>query len=554
MREFFDYRDERRRRPPRALAQGPHRPRAGRDRRASTSARSSGSRPRAITARRCCAARTSASARWLEGPLHHLERDRARPPDPLDGDRAPARRPSSSRSSSPSRRRRRWSREMGFPVEYVASYATPGSGNDYRWSRRLRGRLRAAIAEAEPAVVVFDGTHPYEALLGALPAEASAVWCRRPLWKAGSSRVPLGRAGAFDAVLEPGELAESEDRGPTVALRDRAHRVGPIVLLDRSELLARERAEAELGLAPRAHQRARRARTGGGGARGDRRCPAPPRRPRGRPGRRALLDPGRGRRGSRGGRPASRHLSDEPLLRRLRRRGRRRRLQRLPRADRARRPARCSCRCAARPTTSPPAPAGPQAPGSVSASPAPSDPGLEARRRPPARRRRARSALATRLAELDPPTGAADAAALARPTSPPPPPPSGRKRPHGATESAARAGSARQFRRRWGQFIASAPRTAVRLTRQQLTKPRARARDPRGRDRPDDELAAAVAAALAESGEAAGAARWSSPTRSRSGRCARSGSGSSTCPARARAPGPSSPAAPMRTSCARGWS
>ena len=75
--------------------------------------------------------------------------------------------------------------QMGLPVEYVASYATPVSGNDYRWSRRLRARLRAVIAEAEPDAVVFDGTHPYEALLGALPAGASAVWCRRPLWQAG---------------------------------------------------------------------------------------------------------------------------------------------------------------------------------------------------------------------------------------------------------------------------------------------------------------------------------------------------------------------------------
>ncbi len=139
---------------------------------------------------------------------------------------------------------------MGFPVEYVPSYGNPGSGNDYRWSRRLRGRLRAAIADADPDVIVFDGTHPYEALIGALRPESVAVWCRRPLWKRGASRAPLGRAGAFDAVLEPGELAESEDAGPTVALRDRAHRVDPIVLLDRDELLPRAQAEAELGLEP----------------------------------------------------------------------------------------------------------------------------------------------------------------------------------------------------------------------------------------------------------------------------------------------------------------
>jgi hypothetical protein len=140
--------------------------------------------------------------------------------------------------------------QMGFPVEYVASYATPATGNDYRWSRRLRSRLRAVIAEAKADVVVFDGTHPYEALLGALPPKGTVVWCRRPLWKAGSSRVPLNRAGAFDAVLEPGELAESLDAGPTVALRDSAHRVDPIVLLNRSEMLSRADAAAELGLDP----------------------------------------------------------------------------------------------------------------------------------------------------------------------------------------------------------------------------------------------------------------------------------------------------------------
>jgi UDP:flavonoid glycosyltransferase YjiC (YdhE family) len=140
--------------------------------------------------------------------------------------------------------------QMGFPVEYVASYATPGSGNDYRWSRRFRSRLKAVIAEANADVVVFDGTHPYEALLGALPQGTRVVWCRRPLWKEGSSKVPLRRAGAFDAVLEPGELAEALDEGPTVALRDSAHRVAPIVLLDRKELLVRNEAAAELGLDP----------------------------------------------------------------------------------------------------------------------------------------------------------------------------------------------------------------------------------------------------------------------------------------------------------------
>ena len=140
-------------------------------------------------------------------------------------------------------------REQGFPVEYCASYRTPCAGTEWRWSRRLRGRARAAIAEARPAIVVFDGAHPYLGFLDALRAERPrAVWCRRAMWKPGANRAALPRTAAFDAVLEPGELAAAADRGPTVARRDEAHRVGPIVYLDRSELRPRSEAERELGL------------------------------------------------------------------------------------------------------------------------------------------------------------------------------------------------------------------------------------------------------------------------------------------------------------------
>lgn len=142
--------------------------------------------------------------------------------------------------------------EQGFPVEYVASHSTPGAGSSWRWSRRLRGRLRAAFAEARPDALVFDGVHPYEALLGALGAAPGMhrVWCRRPMWLPGSNLGALERERFFDAVLEPGELAEAEDRGPTVARRDRARRVGPIVFCEQRDLLARADAERELGLEP----------------------------------------------------------------------------------------------------------------------------------------------------------------------------------------------------------------------------------------------------------------------------------------------------------------
>ena len=102
-------------------------------------------------------------------------------------------------------------------------------------------------------MIVFDGTHPYEALLGALPAaDAPRSGAGGRCGSAGSSRVPLGRAGAFDAVLEPGELAESEDAGPTVALRDaRPPGRARSSCSTARELLAASEAAAELGLDPR---------------------------------------------------------------------------------------------------------------------------------------------------------------------------------------------------------------------------------------------------------------------------------------------------------------
>jgi UDP:flavonoid glycosyltransferase YjiC (YdhE family) len=143
-------------------------------------------------------------------------------------------------------------RELGFPVEYVASHTTPTAGSDLRWERRLRGRVRAAIAEARPSVAIFDGVQPYPRMLEAIATapEMTRVWCRRALWRPGANRGAIERESRFDAVLEPGELAAARDRGATVSRRARAHIVDPIVFCDEGELLPREQAERELGLEP----------------------------------------------------------------------------------------------------------------------------------------------------------------------------------------------------------------------------------------------------------------------------------------------------------------
>jgi len=141
---------------------------------------------------------------------------------------------------------------QGFEVDYLASYRRPSSGTDRAWNLRLRATLEALLADHDPDVVVFDGVHPYRALTHVLSSRGAppSIWCRRPLWRRDTPAASLHREGAFDAILEPGELAASSDRGPTVALRGHAVRVDPIVYLDPGELLDRRAAAAELGLDP----------------------------------------------------------------------------------------------------------------------------------------------------------------------------------------------------------------------------------------------------------------------------------------------------------------
>jgi UDP:flavonoid glycosyltransferase YjiC (YdhE family) len=141
--------------------------------------------------------------------------------------------------------------EQGFLCEHFPSPEAPSPGGPLQWEDRFQRRLRELFETYEPSVVVFDGVNPYWGLLAALPrARARKVWVRRAMWQPGAGERRLALAAAFDEVVEPGELAASEDRGATAAVRDEATVVPPVTLLAAEEILPRERAAAELGLDP----------------------------------------------------------------------------------------------------------------------------------------------------------------------------------------------------------------------------------------------------------------------------------------------------------------
>ncbi len=139
-------------------------------------------------------------------------------------------------------------REQGFLAEYLPS-RTYLNCDLVRWNGYLRDEVIELISFYDPAAVLFDGNVPYQGIIDAIKTHADPwyVWSRRGMWRAGNADI-LAREKFFDAVLEPGDLAEDYDHGMTTQYRSRTRRVKPIRLLDPSEMLPRREARRELGL------------------------------------------------------------------------------------------------------------------------------------------------------------------------------------------------------------------------------------------------------------------------------------------------------------------
>jgi glycosyltransferase involved in cell wall biosynthesis len=139
--------------------------------------------------------------------------------------------------------------QAGFLTEYLPSRTVLAAAKP-RWTEFLRDRLRFLIELHAPKIVAVDSV-PHDGIVQAAADHPGItwIWVRRAMWRRGVGANWIERAPYFDAVLEPGELAEAADEGPTVAERHTAYRVAPISFLDRGELLDAATARRELGLA-----------------------------------------------------------------------------------------------------------------------------------------------------------------------------------------------------------------------------------------------------------------------------------------------------------------
>jgi UDP:flavonoid glycosyltransferase YjiC (YdhE family) len=140
--------------------------------------------------------------------------------------------------------------KAGYLTEYITSRKYSDLLRD-RWNRYYHRRLLHLISCHQPDLVAYDGVVPYSGLIRAIEdnPDVTSLWIRRAMWKAGKGQEWIERGAHFDHILEPGDFSEAVDQGVTVQDRAAAHRVGPITLLDRNDLLPRAQAREALGLA-----------------------------------------------------------------------------------------------------------------------------------------------------------------------------------------------------------------------------------------------------------------------------------------------------------------
>lgn len=137
---------------------------------------------------------------------------------------------------------------FGFEADYfVSPYWSDAT--TYAWNSELAVRFGMVLEQVKPAVVVFDGTWPFEGFLSALISygkRPKVVWSSRGLVR--NQRADLeATERLFDLIIEPGELgAEFKQEhwagGLTKVL------VPPVCLLRSDEILDHAAARQALGL------------------------------------------------------------------------------------------------------------------------------------------------------------------------------------------------------------------------------------------------------------------------------------------------------------------
>ncbi|WP_260684754.1 glycosyltransferase family protein [Rhizobium laguerreae] len=138
--------------------------------------------------------------------------------------------------------------EAGFQCHFLPHHRVLGAeAGD--WNNTLAEELFDLIAHLRPTVFAYDATAVFDGVARCLSLypELFKVWVRRPMWRQEHAMF-LDYSDRFDAVIEPGELAQDFDHGPTASCRHEVLVVPPVLHIDPRDRIRREDARDLLDL------------------------------------------------------------------------------------------------------------------------------------------------------------------------------------------------------------------------------------------------------------------------------------------------------------------
>lgn len=139
--------------------------------------------------------------------------------------------------------------DAGYQAHYLNHHRSAGAVVK-DWDKVFAEELLELITHVRPSIALYDATAVFPGIVDALSAfpDCFSIWVRRPMWRQ-SHDIFTDYSRSFDAVIEPGELADEFDQGPTKALQRNAYVVPPVLQIEPSQRLARALACKVLGVA-----------------------------------------------------------------------------------------------------------------------------------------------------------------------------------------------------------------------------------------------------------------------------------------------------------------
>ena len=135
----------------------------------------------------------------------------------------------------------------GIPAHHISGPKYFQGVDSNEWNALLEEELTLCFETHKPSMFIFDGAFPYRGMLRAIEGrgDLNKIWMRRGMFRKGA-RIPVDSIQYFDAIVRPGDAIDEQEEELEHGVK--LITCPPIVLLDDSDLLPRDKVRFRLGI------------------------------------------------------------------------------------------------------------------------------------------------------------------------------------------------------------------------------------------------------------------------------------------------------------------